>query len=273
MSTKKYTLPIATVLCLAFLTACGQKNNQKTEEDYGNPAADGFNAEGSDPEAIAIADEVMEAMGGRKAWDNTRHICWNFFGYRNLAWNKHTGDVRIDQGNTTYLININDETGKVFQDGVALEVSADSLQALVDQGKSLWINDAYWLVMPYKLKDTGVTLKYVAEDATLDGKTADKLKLTFANVGRTPQNMYHVWVDKETRLVSQWAFYPDTTAAEPRFTNPWNAYKKHGQILLSGEREMTNLKNPHITDIKVFDELPESVYRAAEKPELAALTN
>ena len=45
-----------------------------------NPPAKGFNAAGSDAKAVAIADQVMEAMGGRKAWDATRYITWNFLG-------------------------------------------------------------------------------------------------------------------------------------------------------------------------------------------------
>ena len=49
-----------------------------------NPAAEGFNLEASDEKAIALADEVMEAMGGRKNWDATRYIRWNFFGRRTL---------------------------------------------------------------------------------------------------------------------------------------------------------------------------------------------
>ena len=252
----------AIILVLIGFMACEPTSTQNTEV-YGNPPAEGFNEEASDAKAIAIADEVMEAMGGRKSWDNTRHICWNFFGRRELVWDKWTGNVRIDNGNTTFLINIHDETGKVFRDGVQLEVSADSLQTLVNRGKSIWINDSYWLVMPYKLKDSGVTLKYVGEEATQDGRMADKLNLTFEEVGRTPQNMYHVWVDKETRLVSQWAYYPNTETEQPRFTNPWKDYKKYGNIMLSGEREMAQLSN-----IMVFDELPESVYKTPEKPEL-----
>ncbi|MEJ2086172.1 MAG: hypothetical protein P8Y44_10915, partial [Acidobacteriota bacterium] len=47
-----------------------------------NPPAPGFNAEASDDEAIVIADQVMEALGGRKAWDDTRYLTWNFFGRR-----------------------------------------------------------------------------------------------------------------------------------------------------------------------------------------------
>ncbi len=48
-----------------------------------NPAADGFDMAGSDPKAVEIADQVMQAMGGRKAWDNTHYISWNFFGAAN----------------------------------------------------------------------------------------------------------------------------------------------------------------------------------------------
>ena len=37
-----------------------------------NPPAPGFDLAGSDPRAIAVADQVMERMGGREAWDRTR---------------------------------------------------------------------------------------------------------------------------------------------------------------------------------------------------------
>ena len=260
----KHLLILCAIVALGF-AACSPKA-ESTNEPYGNPPAEGFNLEGSDAKAIAIADEVMEAMGGREAWDNTRHICWNFFGRRELIWDKWTGDVRIDMSNTTYLININDDSGKVFKDGTELALKGDSLQTLINRGKSIWINDSYWLVMPYKLKDSGVTLTYAGEEATQDGRMADKLNMTFEGVGRTPQNMYYVWVDKESRLVTQWAYYPNKETKEPRFVNPWKDYKKLGNIMLSGERETAQLSN-----IMVFDELPEAVYKSAKKPDLKPL--
>ena len=36
----------------------------------------------------------------------------------------------------------------------------------VPAGGNDWINDLYWLVMPFKLKDSGVTLKCLGEDTT-----------------------------------------------------------------------------------------------------------
>ncbi|MFT6972558.1 MAG: hypothetical protein ACJAXX_003141 [Roseivirga sp.] len=260
----KYPL-IALSLLLITLLACDPKTTEQSSEEYGNPPSEGFNLEESDAEAMIIADEVMEAMGGRKAWDETRHIAWNFFGARELVWDKWTGDVRIDMRNTTFLVNINDNTGTVFIDGREI-TDADSLENLIGRGKSAWINDSYWLVMPYKLKDSGVMLKYKGEEANNDAKMADKLELTFEGVGVTPNNRYWVWVDKETKLVSQWAFYRNAADTVQGFNVPFANYQKMGNILLSGDRG-----ERQITNVMVFDELPISVYKSVEKPDLAAL--
>src|SRR6186713_1803269 len=63
-----------------------------------NPPSHGFDAAHSDPRAIAIADQVMEAMGGRAAWDATRCVQWKFNGRRKLCWDKFTNDFRLDDG-------------------------------------------------------------------------------------------------------------------------------------------------------------------------------
>lgn len=202
-----------------------------------NPPAQGFDAANSDPEAVAVADEVMRAMGGRKAWDETRVISWNFFGSRTLVWDKWTGDVRIEwlKRPLKAIVNINSGTGKIWLNG-SEQTHPDSIAKYLDIGKKVWINDSYWLVMPFKLKDSGVTLKYKGVGKTDLGQPADLLQLTFAGVGVTPENKYLVWVDKQTRLVSQWAYFEKFLDVEPRFINPWLDYQPHGKILLSGSR-------------------------------------
>lgn len=219
--------------------------------------------EASDPKAIEIADKVMEAMGGKKAWDETRHITWNFFGARRLTWDKWTGNVRIDnlRDNSVILMNINTETGKLFKYG-AEQTNADSLKKYMKQGKGAWINDSYWLTMPFKLKDNGVTLKYLGEAKTEAGKDAYLLQMTFKEVGNTPNNMYKILVEKETNLMTQWSYYPKSTDEKPGFTRPWTEYKPYGKIILSGERGDRDL-----TEIKVFEALPESIYTDFKKPD------
>lgn len=210
----------------------------------------------SDPEAMSIANQVMEAMGGRKAWDNTRHITWNFFGFRDLYWDKFTGNVRVETPaqNLIALININDKTGRVFKDGNEI-TDADTLSTFVTNAYNAWVNDSYWLVMPFKLKDSGVTLKYLGQSNATDGEACDMLQLTFQEVGVTPQNKYHVWVSQDSRLVVEWAYFPSFEDEQPRIKTPWTGYERHGEILLSGGRGERNLNN-----IAVFSDLPERLY-------------
>ncbi|MDF9798235.1 hypothetical protein OKW21_003498 [Catalinimonas alkaloidigena] len=253
---KLQTLSFCLLFSLYF--SCGSQNSENMAEVNGaglaetNPPAEGFNVNTSDPEAIEIADKVMEAMGGRAAWDNTRYIRWNFFGRRSLVWDKKTGDVRIDvpADSATYVINVNNDQGQVMIGGEEI-TNPDSLTKYVEQGKKIWVNDSYWLVMPYKLKDSGVTLTYVGEDSMQTGDMADVLELRFENVGFTPQNKYQVYVDKNDGLVKQWAYYSEASLDSPNFVTSWDDYKDYNGIKLSssrGERGMS--------DIGVFDSIP-----------------
>lgn len=245
----------------AMLYACSSQSEQDTSAANGtpteiNPAAEGFNAEDSDPEAIAIADEVMVAMGGRPAWDSTRFISWNFFGFRSLLWDKQTGDVRIEvpRDSAIYLINVNQDTGRVSLRGKEV-TQPDSLAKYVEQGKKIWVNDSYWLVMPYKLKDSGVTLNYVGEDTTQTGEDADVLELRFRGVGFTPQNKYQVYVTKDDKLVKQWAYYSEAALDTPNFVTPWQGYQEYDGILLAGDRGERDL-----SDISVSDSAPADAF-------------
>lgn len=228
----------------------------------GNPPAPGFDNAGSDVRAVQIADRVMERLGGRAAWDGTRFLTWRFFGGRRHVWDKGTGDLRYEDGELTVLTNIHDRTGRAWHSGVEV-TDPDTLAQRLDTAYRAWINDSYWLVMPYKLKDTGVTLKYRGEELTEDGLSAYVLELTFADVGVTPQNRYRVWVDVHEGLVRQWAFYADAADEEPRFVLPWAGWQPYGRIWLNddfGQRRHTELA--------VYDDLPGSVFI---RPEPVAL--
>ncbi|GAA4452390.1 hypothetical protein GCM10023189_15730 [Nibrella saemangeumensis] len=261
MQTSLLRLLAAASLVLLILAQPACSQNRKSA----NPPADGFDMAGSDPKAVQIADQVMEAMGGRANWDKTRLISWTFFGNRRLVWDKWTGNVRVDnlKDDQTILLNINTDKGRVFRNGKEL-TEPDSVTKYVKMGKGMWINDSYWLVMPFKLKDSGVTLKHLGDGKTQDGKDADLLQLTFKGVGNTPDNKYHVWVDKNSRLVSQFAYFPKYTDEQPRFVNPWTNYEKHGSILLSGKRG-----DREITDIRVFNGLPGEVFTSLDRTDLS----
>ena len=243
-------------LCL--VAFCCLRDHVALGQTTDNPPAPGFNLAGSDAKAIAIADEVMEKLGGRENWDKTRYLTWRFFGRRMHVWDKWTGDIRVEREDEIILMNLHTKQGRAWKAGQEI-THPDSLVKPLQAGYEAWINDSYWVFMPYKLKDSGVTLKYVGEGRMADSSAADILQLTFENVGVTPQNKYLVYVDKSTRLVGQWDFYPNASDSLPRFSNPWKNWQKFGNILLSDDRG----RGKH-SDLAVFDELPAAVFQSPE---------
>lgn len=243
---------------LNIIVICSLLPQNLFSQNSENPPAEGFNLEDSDQKAIQIADEVMKALGGRQNWDNTHYITWNFFDRRRHVWDKWSGDLRIEEDKKIILMNLNSREGNAWEnDGRQID-NPDSLEKTLDYGYQVWVNDSYWMFMPYKLKDTGVTLKYKGEGPTIQGIPADILQLTFKDVGVTPYNKYLVYVDKESHLVRQWEYFRNASDSEPTMVTPWKNWKRYGNIMLSDDRG----KGRQMTDVAVFDELLERVFES-----------
>lgn len=193
-------------------------------------------AQSKDKKAEAIVKEMLTAMGGMNNYNKTQFIQWDFVN-RKLFWDKWTGDVRVENptAKQVILVNINTLNGKVYENG-DIVTDETKVNALLEKAKNWWINDSYWLVMPWKLQDPGVTLTYIKTEQLPNGKAVDILQLTFSAVGVTPENKYWLYVDKENHLIQQWAYYKNFNDAEPKFLKPWNNYQKAGNILLSFDR-------------------------------------
>ncbi len=194
----------------------------------------------SDPRAVAIADQVMDALGGSKAWDAVTGLRWTFevmvndttrFARRH-AWDKRSGMYRVD-GKTkdgtpfVFIRNLNtNDGGRAWMAGKP--IVGDSLQKLLKRTMSIWINDSYWLLMPYKLRDPGVTLKY-AGDTTFAGRTCDRVGLSFANVGDTPGDRYWIFVNRANHRIEQWnmLLQGDTPPPNPVTLEGW---EQHGGL-------------------------------------------
>ena len=90
----------------------------------------------SHPAAIELADSIMVAVGGRKNWDATRFISWNFFWARDLVWDKKEGRVRIEkQPRQHYLPSQPDYNGRKGAGERAELTQADSVGENVDKAK------------------------------------------------------------------------------------------------------------------------------------------
>ena len=249
----------AAALCSGLLlTGPVQAQSHKTKVKGGSyPAAEGFDQAGSDAKAVAIADRVMREMGGYEAWRNTRYLAWSFFGGQYQIWDKYNGDFHWEKDTLVANYNLNTKQGQVYSRGQDISATPTG-QKVLTKLTPIWINNAYWLLMPFKLKDSGVTLTYKGEGKTMDGAPADLLQMTFKNVGVTPQNRYEVLVNRATGLVDEWAYFATATDPQPAFRRRWNEYARHGQLLLAAGRSEAT-KPARLDNIATAQTLPDGV--------------
>lgn len=212
----------------------------------------------ADPKAREIAERVARSMGGWDAWERTRFVTWRFFGGRAHAWDKRTGEWRLDDGERTVLMDVGTRAGRVFEKGVEVTDAAGRAAAL-EKAYAVWVNDSYWVFMPWKLLDPGVVLRYLGATTLESGNTAQLLELTFEGVGLTPRNRYVVAVGDESGLVEQWSYFADANDAEPKFTLPWSGWERRGAILVCTDHGERNGTKPD-WDIEVHAELPRAVF-------------
>ena len=206
--------------------------------------------------ATSIAKRVISAMGGDENFEETNFIGWTFFGSRKLLWDNQNDRVRVDyiKKELTIITSLNSEETKLFMNGSEI-TDADSLIKYSTRGKRIWANDSYWLLMPFKLLDEGVNLKYV-KDTLLNTVKTSILEMTFENVGFTPENKYWIYVDMNSYLITQWDFYNTYTDITPEFSNTWGDYKKYDKLLISGDRGVEG----KLENIYVVDEMPSAIF-------------
>lgn len=259
------------LLTLLLIAACAGDPEDRTEQASApvpvDPATRNLADPISDPAAVEIAQATVEAMGGWDAWDRTRFVSFKFFGNRLHVWDRRTNDWRMEATDregvsSIVLMNVDTREGRVWRDGE--ELAGEELAAALEGAHQAWVNDTYWMFMPFKLLDPGVTLKHGGETTLDDGRAADILVMTFAdNAGYTPQNRYDVMVARDTQLVEAWSFYADRGDEEPRFTMPWSGWERFGEILIA-----TDHGRGLDWDIAVHESLPRSIFEdpAAELP-------
>lgn len=219
----------------------------------------------SDPKAVHLADQVMEAMGGKTNWDNTHYIRFTFFGFRTHYWDKWSGRYRSEwksrEGDSyVVLMNLNTKEGEAYINEKKAE--GEELNQLLDRTAGGWINDTYWLLMPYKLRDPGVNLTYDGEE-TIDGVTYDKLHLSFNNVGRTPGDEYWAYINRETHLMDKWVFLlqPRGEKGErSRGEYKWTKWQKYGNVMISPERVGADGQARTMDNIAVYETMDDAVF-------------
>ena len=108
------------------------------------------------------------------------------FGRDDLVWDKWTGNVRIDTGNgATLLTNIHNETGNAYMNG---KVMVQTLQ-LADATSQKYLDQSLLLANNALQIKRFRSNTHVVEEATQDGRMADKLNMTLKEWQNTSEHV------------------------------------------------------------------------------------
>ncbi len=274
---------IALATCGGGEQSPGARSGREAAPPEGAPAT--FDPSASDEAAIVTADRLLSALGGAEAWAATRNLVFTFavargdteLTRRTHFWDRVSGRHRvegIDRNQNAFVVihNLADSTLMLATVG-GEPVEEPERRALIrEHAQAMWVNDTYWLLMPYKLKDPGVHLAYEGTKSEGD-RTWDVIHMRFDRVGLTPGDQYWAYVNRETGLMDRWAFRLESMPpdAEPRQFD-WMNWRRYGRILLSDAKvAVGGEQRIFFPRLAVFDELPESVFTSTEPQSLPAL--
>jgi len=149
-------------------------------------------------EADALTEKMFKAID-KPAWDSTAIISWNFGGRQKHLWDKTRHLAQIEWGTTKVLLNIQNITGKAFENGT--ELTSDAAQAAITTAWNHFNNDSFWLNAPAKAMDGGTVRSIVKLN---DGR--EGLKVQYTSGGTTPGDSY-VWILDENGLPTSYKMW------------------------------------------------------------------
>ena len=196
--------------------------------------------------ATALADRLAQALGGWEAWNQLRYLRFAFvvekdgqqLASREHLWDKRAGRARVewsDKEGHSWIATLDLATrgGRALRDGQ--EVSGEDLSKALERAYGAWVNDTYWLVMPFKTRDPGV---HLAAEGTeqVEGRPYEKLALSFDRVGLTPGDHYWVYINKATGVMDRWAYVLEDQQPPPTVWE-WRDWRELGGVRLSAEKD------------------------------------
>jgi hypothetical protein len=206
--------------------------------------------------AIALALQIEDAAGGKTNWDKIRFIRFDYFGSRLWFWDKFENRYRVESEKRNFRIagTLDGQETFLWLDG-NIVTEKDSLKKYQEFAFKTWINDTYWLILPFKLNDPGVNLTYAGTCMTDANVSATCIELTFNDVGVTPDNKYRIYIDTLAHQIIHWDYFRNKTDTLPTISNSWTEYQTYGNIVLSSGRG-----DRSFSDIRVFEALPNRIF-------------
>jgi hypothetical protein len=239
-------------------------------------------------EALLLADRVVEQMGGREAFNDIRYLRFDFkvdvngnevYAARHL-WDRWTGRYREEwalfEDEAQALFNVDTNEGRAFRNGT--EVTSEAKTDVIEQAKYNYLNDSYWLLMPWKMTDPGVNLTSF-EHTSADGHIFDVLHLSFEDsVGESPGDQHWLFVNPETGVVEKTGYFLERFEVDtPSFSEAtiwsWSDWSVLDGVQFASKRKVLHsIHDPfetaqsEFTLIATLDDVDDSVFESVSVP-------
>jgi hypothetical protein len=246
------------------LVACGQG----TQEDYGAAATP--RADFDDPEVTRVWTSMMETIAPDRGWERARYLEFHWAVrraqgdtiVREHRWDRWEGMARYEaptgDGHLVALFDTDDpEGGRAWLDGE--ELTGEEAREALRGAHRAHINDAYWLIMPYKWTDPGVRTAYLGQQEDEEGRVWEVVELSFEeDTGYTPRNVYRAFINPETWRMERW-HHLSNREADPSPAD-WVDWRRVGPIELSSTRLAGGEPRIFFPHLRAETEVPEGVF-------------
>jgi hypothetical protein len=250
------------------LVACGQGSPEAGPQE--DAALHSFD----DPEVTRVWTRMMDVIAPDRGWERARYIEFDWAVRRaegepltrHHRWDRWEGMARYEaptaNGRLLAIFDTDDpESGWAWLDG--RELTGEQATEALRGAHRAHVNDAYWLIMPYKWTDPGVTATYLGEQEDEEGRSWEVVELTFdEGTGYTPQNVYRAFVNPETGRMEMWHHLSNPEA------NPspaeWVDWRRVGPIELSATRLAGGEPRIFFPHLRVETEVPSGAFDPPE---------
>lgn len=147
--------------------------------------------------AEALTDKIQDAIN-QKAWDSTAAVAFTFRGNHHYLWDKKRNLIQVQWSNKKVIYNNQTLEGVAFENEKKL-TKADKIDA-IKTANNYFNNDSFWLIAPFKLRDSGTTRSIVMQE------NEEALMVTYASGGSTPGDSY-VWLVDENYIPKAWRMW------------------------------------------------------------------
>lgn len=262
------------------ITGCGvtESGDSPSTGETGRAAARST-ASGIDSTSM-LADLVQESLGGAEAWEETRFLAFRWIIARDgeilreraHAWDRYDGRYRLefeqDGRRHLALFNVNEvrrdsalgkvPLGDAWVDGELL--TGAPRDSALRRAYAAFINDTYWLLMPFKWRDPGVHLAYEGRRTLEDGRQYGVMHLTFEPDLGVTEDQYWGFVDLESGRMAAWQYHLQDQE-EPGSVIYWKDWRPVGSIWLAADREFAGSGTRiYFEDLETGRSVPEGVF-------------